>query len=305
MRQGGTPKYDPIPIGEVAQPPFVRLPDPLAMFARRAARLRGLADGHQLRSYLLFLADLCDTQHGIQSGLPEAELPAGDAIARARQFRMPPLDRLRFTRDEALDAVRQRLLAVADRIAMPDNARLALERIRTADLALEAAMIGAVLENAIPVEALAEHVFVAAVLQVHFARLASQLDPKTLVPIGEGVCPACGGPPVSSMVVGWSGAHSTRFCACSLCGAMWNYPRIKCTLCGATQGIAYQEIAGEPVTVKAETCESCRGYVKILHQNNDPLVDPLADDAATLALDLLVRELGYRRGAVNPFLLGY
>jgi len=26
---------------------------------------------------------------------------------------------------------------------------------------------------------------------------------------------------------------------------------------------------------------------------------------ASLALDLLVREQGYRRGAVNPFLLGY
>ncbi|MEA2880286.1 MAG: FdhE protein [Hyphomicrobiales bacterium] len=28
-------------------------------------------------------------------------------------------------------------------------------------------------------------------------------------------------------------------------------------------------------------------------------------DAASLGLDLLVREKGYRRGAFNPFLLGY
>ena len=32
---------------------------------------------------------------------------------------------------------------------------------------------------------------------------------------------------------------------------------------------------------------------------------PFADDVATLALDMLVREGGYRRGSVNPFLLGY
>jgi FdhE protein len=305
MTQVGTPKHDPIPIGEVAKPPFARLPDPLAMFARRAERLKLLADGHELRSYLLFLADLCEAQHRLQDGLPAAEPPAADTIARSRQFGMPPLDRLRFTRDAALDTAWQRLLAMADDIAMPDSARLALERVRAADPVAEAAMLGAVLSNSIPVEALAEHVFAAAVLQVHFARLAAQLDAKTLVPIGEGACPACGGPPVSSMVVGWRGAQDTRFCACSLCGTLWNYPRIRCTLCGSTKDIAYQEIAGGPVTVKAETCESCRCYVKILHQRNDPLLDPVADDVATLALDLLLRDSGYRRGAVNPFLLGY
>ena len=39
---------------------------------------------------------------------------------------------------------------------------------------------------------------VAAAMQVHFARLASRLDAKQLVPVGEGVCPSCGGAPVSS-----------------------------------------------------------------------------------------------------------
>lgn len=305
MTQVGTPKHDPIPIGEVAKPPFARLPDPLAIFARRAARLKSLAERHELRSYLAFLAELCGIQHRIQDGLPAADPPAADAIAHARQFGMPPLDRPRFTRDAALDAAWERLLAMAHEMAMPEGARRALERVKAANPATEAAMIGAVLSNAIPVEALAEHVFVAAVLQVHFTRLASQLDAAALVPVGDGACPACGSAPLSSVVVGWHGAHATRFCICSLCGTLWNYPRIRCVLCGATQGIAYQEIAGGPGTIKAETCESCRGYVKILHQQNDPLLDPLADDVATLALDLMVRDLGYRRGAVNPFLLGY
>jgi FdhE protein len=108
-----------------------------------------------------------------------------------------------------------------------------------------------------------------------------------------------------SLVVGWEGAHGTRFCACALCGTLWNYVRIKCTLCGTTKGIAYQGIEGDAGTIKAETCESCRGYVKILHQHKDPALDPIADDVATLALDLLLRDAGLRRGAVNPFLLGY
>jgi FdhE protein len=74
---------------------------------------------------------------------------------------------------------------------------------------------------------------------------------------------------------------------------------------GATKGFAYQEVAGGPATVKAETCESCHGYMKVLYQHKDPALDPVADDVATLALDLLLRDSGYRRGAVNPFLLGY
>ncbi len=305
MSQVGPTQFDPIAIGDVAKPPFGRLPDPTTLFDRRAARLRTLADGHELRSYLLFLADVCAAQHRLQTGLPAAEIPPADAIARARQFKMPPLDRMRFRRDEASDAIWTRLLTLADEISMPDEARAALKRVQAADTVGADAMIGAVLASAIPVEALAEHVFVAAALQVHFARLATQLDAQALVPVGQGVCPACGGPPVASMVVGWSGALNTRFCACSLCATLWNYPRVKCVLCGATEGISYQEIAGGSGAVKAETCESCHGYLKVLQQHSAPSVDPVADDAATLALDLLLRDFGFRRGAVNPFLLGY
>jgi FdhE protein len=166
-------------------------------------------------------------------------------------------------------------------------------------------MVHALLADRVPAEALAEHVFVAAALQVQFARLAAQLDAAALVPIGDGACPACGGPPAASMVVGWKGAHGSRFCACALCGTLWNYVRIKCTLCGSTEGIGYQEVEGGAGTVKAETCDHCHRYVKILQQQKDAAVEPLADDVASLGLDLLVRELGYRRGAFNPFLMGY
>lgn len=305
MSQVGAPKHDPIPIGEIAKPPFVRLPDPRSLFAGRAQRLLALADGHELRPYLLFLAGLCSAQHRIQDGLPAVEGPSADVLARAREFGMPALDRSRFTADCACNATLSRLLAAAEGIAMPEAARAALIRTTSADVATQAAMVRAVLADAAPVETLAEHVFIAAALQVHFARLAAGLDAGRLAPVGDGACPTCGSPPVSSMVVGWPGAHGARFCACGLCGTLWNAVRITCTVCGSTKGIAYQEIEGGPGTVKAETCDSCRGYVKILHQHKDPALDPVADDVASLALDLMLREAGYRRGAVNPFLLGY
>jgi FdhE protein len=268
-------------------------------------RFRTLAEGHQLGPYLLFLAALSECQHRIQKDLPAPELPAANARALAREHAMPPLDRNRFTADAALDATMDRLLPLAATIDMPDTAREALDRVRGADAAARDAMVRAVLGDSIPVETLADHVYVAAALQLHLARLAARLDGDALVPVGNGACPACGGAPVASAIVGWQGAHGTRFCSCSLCATQWHVVRIKCVLCDSTAGIAYEELDVGPETVKAETCESCHGYVKILHQHKNPQLEPVADDIATLGLDLLLREAGYRRGAVNPFLLGY
>ena len=75
---------DPSAIGRVAQPPFARLPDPARVFARRAGRLRAVAEGHDLQAYLTFLADLADVQNSILDGLPEPQMPTPDILARAR-----------------------------------------------------------------------------------------------------------------------------------------------------------------------------------------------------------------------------
>jgi FdhE protein len=304
---GGTggPWHDPVKIGDIAAPPFVCLPDPLALFARRAERFRTLAAGHELGPYLRFLADLSDCQHRLQGDLPEPDMPAHGARERARNYGMPPIDRSHFTADAALDTTLDRLFAQAAEIDMPGTARAALTRARGANTAMRYSMVHAVLADAIPVETLADHVYVAAALQVHFARLAARLDPDLLAPVEEGACPSCGGAPLASSIVGWKGAHGARFCTCSLCATQWHVVRIKCVLCGSTKGITYQEFDGRPGAVKAESCEECRGYVKILHQHTDPALDPVADDVASLGLDLLLRDKGYRRGAVNPFLLGY
>jgi FdhE protein len=296
---------DPTAIGEVSDPPFVRLPDPSTLFQIRAERFQALAQQHPLAPYLQFLAGLSSCQHALQEALPAVALPSDDERQRAHTHAMPPLGAARPGDDAAFAATLQRLLELASGLDMPAAAQSALASVRAADEAVIAEMARAVLANEIPVEQVASHVFVAAALQVHFARLAAGLDAEPLVPVGDGVCPACGGAPVSSMVVGWQGAHGARFCVCSSCATQWNYVRIKCTLCSSVEGISYKEIEGGDGTLWGETCESCHGYVKILHQHKNASLDPVADDVASLALDLLLRESGYRRGAVNPFLLGY
>jgi FdhE protein len=117
--------------------------------------------------------------------------------------------------------------------------------------------------------------------------------------------PDCGSGPMTSSVVGWPKAHNTRFCTCSICGTMWNVVRVRCLLCSSTNGISYRAIEGKQDTVKAETCDKCRGYVKILYQVQDPALEPLADDVATLGLDMLMAEDGWKRGGQNPLLMGY
>lgn len=300
----GAPRHEPVPIGQIAEPPFVKLPDPTTLFALRAHRFHSLAQEHQLGPYLNFLGQLSGIQHNLQDELPEPDMPAPEALARAREHAMPPLDRARFTADQAFDTTLDRLFAQSKDMEMPDAARAALERAATASEGHRATMVSAVLADRIPVEALADHIYIAAAVQVHFARMAARLEPKKLVPVGDGACPCCGGPPVASLVVGWEGAHNTRYCVCSLCATSWNYVRIKCTLCGETGGISYQHVEHDK-QIRAETCEKCHGYVKIMQQVANPALDPVADDVASLALDLLVREGRYRRGAINPFMLGY
>lgn len=305
MSDIGAPRHDAVPIGEVATPQFARLPDPTTLFAYRAARLRELAQTHELAPYLTFLAGIADVQHAIQPGLALPDVPPLDARERAREFNMPPLDRSRFLIEPVFETTLDRLFDGATALDMPASARAALLAAKDADAPVRDEMVRSVLAESIPIETLASHVFVAAALQVHFARVAAQLDASRLVPVGDAVCPVCGGPPVASVVVDWQHAPNTRFCVCSLCETWWHYVRIRCTACGTTKGIGYKEIEGSNTSVQAETCDECRSYAKILHQHKNPSLEPVADDVATLGLDLLVREAGYRRSAFNPYLLGY
>lgn len=295
---------DPSVISDIPIPPFARLPDPGQLFLARAVRFEALAEEHNLAPYLRFLAGLCRAQAAIQEGLPEVAAITPDVLERAQQHAMPPLDRGHFVADAAFTMTLGRLLEAAVKIEMPEQARAALDRVVKAEDSDRTRMVENVLAEAIPVEAIAEHIFIAAALQVHFARLAARLDAKNLHSVGDGACPSCGGAPTASVLVNWPRTPGARYCSCSLCGTLWNYVRSKCTLCGSTRKILFQEIEGAG-NVKAETCDDCHGYVKVLNHQKDDRLDPVADDVGTLGLDLLVRELGFRRGGVNPFLIGY
>ena len=101
------------------------------------------------------------------------------------------------------------------------------------------------------------------------------------------------------------GAEGARYCSCATCQTLWNEVRVKCTCCGSTKGITYRSVETGEATIKAECCRECGKWVKIMYQNKNPTLEPIADDVASLGLDLMMRETEWLRGGFNPFLAGY
>ncbi|MEQ1697679.1 MAG: formate dehydrogenase accessory protein FdhE [Hyphomicrobiaceae bacterium] len=303
----GGQKHEPINIGTEATPPFAVLPEVKSLFQRRAHRLGEISASHELKSYLEFVARICDLQHQIASSLPAAAPLPADLLAQSKAGAMPPLAGLDLIVAPEFKAALSAITTTIEGSTgdWPAEAVAAAKNLAALDDdALVDSVVGALRQEIVP-GAVAEHVLLSAALQVHMSRLAASLDADQLVPVADGVCPACGSPPVASAVVGWPSAQNTRFCTCSMCATQWNVVRVKCVTCGSTGGIGYYGIDGQPNTLKGETCANCKSYVKILYQVNDAALDPLADDVATLALDLKLAEAGWTRRAANLFLAGY
>lgn len=312
MPRGGSPQLpdgavpaEPMSIGEVANPPFAVLPTPGTLFKRRADRFATLAPGHALEPYLRFLSKLSEAQHAAQADGPALERPSRDALELAQKHAMPPFSLAGLDLDAALDATLMQIIKVVDVSEAPQATRTAMAAIDEAGAEGRAKLFEAVIDDEIPEDKIAEHVFAAAALQVHVARLASGLDASRLQRVADNACPACGGAPVSSMIVGWEGTHGARFCTCSICATHWHVPRIRCLACGTEKGVAYHSIDGSAGTIMGETCEACSSYVKMLHQHKDPALDPVADDVASLDLDMTLAKESWQRASVNPFLMGY
>jgi len=74
---------------------------------------------------------------------------------------------------------------------------------------------------------------------------------------------------------------------------------VTCPTCRDGGNIAYRCIETQDGSVRAETCDDCNYYLKIIYREKSPQADPVADDLATLTLDLLVEESGYHRMSPN------
>ncbi|HTV96250.1 MAG TPA: formate dehydrogenase accessory protein FdhE [Steroidobacteraceae bacterium] len=293
--------------------PRIRLPAPAEVFALRAARLRALAPRTGIGAYLQFLAALVDAQHSALARIEPAR-PADADLKRAAEHGMPPIPAAAWLTDPEWPETLNRLCATLDeRAQLPAPVIEVMARIRSAPPRWIMAQAEALLEHAAEgVEAAAAPLLMAA-LQVHGVARAARFDAATVRPLGvAGLCPLCGTEPVASRVCANSPYQGYRYLHCALCATEWHLVRVQCSICGASgKSIAYQSASAESdqtphrgaeAAVRAETCDACHGYRKILYEEKDIAVEPLADDLASLSLDLLLGASGYHRAGSNPLL---
>jgi FdhE protein len=277
----------------------------MTLFQERAKRFAFLAQTSELKPYLDFLAALTRLQARLVAQLTAVQPLPRARLAHARAANMPPIDRAALADGPALHDTLAALIEGAADLTMPDVARLALAALRAADREDRAWLLDNVLSDTFPEDSVAPHLFAATAVQVHLARLAGTLVGNGLVPVGTGLCPACGGRPVTSSVRGEQGVENVRYATCACCATRWNEVRVKCLCCGSTKGLTYRSAETHDATVKAECCAECGSWVKILYQVKNPTLDPVADDVGSLGLDMLMKETPFRRAGFNPYLVGY
>ncbi|WP_374307575.1 formate dehydrogenase accessory protein FdhE [Methylocella sp.] len=291
------------PQGGVKAPEPILSPDPRLRFSRTAARLDSLAHNHPAGDWLRFMARLSRAQDAARlalEGLPPFD--AG-ALARAVEARMPPLAVDGHRRPDLWRAGFRAMLRALDATQTPAPARRVVEALRAADEGELEALADAFVHEALEPDRAGEALFVAAALQVYFtcAAAAPPVSALRLLP-ERGLCPCCGSTPVAGLVTASGQTPGARYLYCSLCGTAWNYVRALCVACGDSRTLTMRAFEGEEL-VKAETCEACGTYAKMIYQAKDMDADPYADDLASLALDLAVSEAGWARHAPNPLLL--
>jgi FdhE protein len=298
---------DPSMIGGISKAPFVFLPNPGRLFRDSASRYERLAEGERLAPYLQFLAGIARAQSNLSDLLYDMPLIPADVLERASISSMPAIDRSQFHDGAGMREVVRRFLPMLDDLVKPAPAQEALALVKSAGDDDLDWMVANVMADHLPSDSLAHHLYVAAGVQAYMAVTASRLVASKLVPVSMGVCPSCGGRPIGSMVIGFQGAEGARYAVCACCLTRWNEVRVKCLSCGSTKGVGYRSVEsnGEDATVKAEVCDQCASWTKILYQNKNPSLDMMADDVASLGIDLLMANTEYRRAGYNPFLTGY
>jgi len=270
------------------------------LFARRAERFASLAAGSSMADFLSFMAEIARAQSAALE-----TLLAGTAPGRRSWLGIAPFDRNRWRPDTSWQRALTVILDRLGRTALTAETRSAIDRLAKQDAhALDTlATQAACFETGEAEPAAACLVFAA--LQVYWSGMAGALAQPDPSGIGEqtDACPICSSPPVASVVHSAGSLAGSRFLLCPLCATEWHMVRIKCANCGSTKGIAYLEIDGAGGIVKAETCDECRTYTKIIYTEKAPSADAFADDLASVALDVMVGEAGWVRATPNPFLI--
>lgn len=303
--------------------PFLMWPERATLFAERAMRLRQLAAGHAMADFLRFMAELAQAQQVLLADFASVPLPDGAALDRAARAGQSPMPAVDWPRDSAWRAA-ARQLARQLKSHAPAPLQTALDRLSAADDDWLERQADCLLTGVMEGLDLTVSSLVAAALQLYWTHLllsvrhAHASGGQPLGRIDDAlVCPCCGSRPTASITRFAGQTTGQRYLHCSLCSLQWHRVRASCAHCGSSKSVAYQSLASPQVdadedeqsaraakaSVQAETCDECGHYLKIMHGDRDPQVEAVADDLATVTLDLLVSDASRQRHGVNLMLL--
>ncbi|GBG15845.1 FdhE protein [Novimethylophilus kurashikiensis] len=280
--------------------PFLHVADANTLFLDRALRFEQLAPGHAVEDYLRFMATVAKGQHAAVSQMARPWLPT-------LQDGRPPLsvDAIGFDSNAWLGSLR----AVVEQVLPASPTALQAQFQPLAD-ASDTTLVGlarAYFSSEFIEDNVALMPIVGAGLQVYWSVLVQQLAQVQALPLrGQAAldsCPVCGSMPVGGIVRSGGASQGLRYLACSLCATQWHMERIHCVACGDSAKIGYFSIEGENGAIQAEACDACHTYTKLGHAEKSPGLELVADDVASLALDVLMGEEGYQRYGLNSCLL--
>lgn len=281
--------------------PFWQMPA-ADVFATRAVRFGELAaeEVSDWRHYLSLLARLAETQQVLLDGLPEI------AITKTPQDPLPLPVSLLGSNQTTINHLFTRLHSLLKNDLSPTaqlvwNELLKMNAAQRQDLCLR------VLQQT---GLMTDHdyaMWVHAVLQIAWTKAARQLAVVDVPqPDDTSYCPCCGSDGVGSVILSHGELEGVRYLQCNLCNSRWHALRAQCTFCSNSKDMSLQNVAGAEGALSAaygECCPRCHHYRKLYRLDKQQYADPVADDLATLAVDMLLAEDGYERGGANPYLV--
>jgi len=118
-------------------------------------------------------------------------------------------------------------------------------------------------------------------------------------------CPVCGSSPAiselrqlkSDGVEESSAQGAERIFHCSFCGTEWRTMRLICAFCGNTDQESLRYLYSESDrSYRIDVCDKCKGYIKTVDSRETSYeIVPAVEDLATLHLDMVAEESGYKK----------
>ena len=275
--------------------------NPKNLYQRRAARLRELAQDHPLADYLLFAAAIADAQLALLESMPIPQDPRLQALS-GEQLANKPLDVKNWQRDPIW---RKLLAALLEKLKPSANDQIltTIEWLeKAADSELED-LADKVLAQEFATISSDKAVFVWAALSLYWLQLVQQIPHNAKQESTENLhcCPVCNTAPTASLVH-FGSQQGLRYLHCALCESEWNMVRSQCSNCGQNKELDYWSIDDYMAAIRSESCGSCKSYLKIMFQEKEPKVEVIADDLASLFLDMEMEEKGFMKSGLNPFI---